>query len=61
MSLLTLIITLAVIGFVVWLVLQIPMPEVIRSIIVGVVAFFVILYLLQSFGALGSIGNLRLR
>ena len=46
----TLIVTLAFFGFIVWLVTQIPMPPVFKTGIYGVAAFCVILYLLRAFG-----------
>jgi len=42
--------TLAVVGFVVWLVLQVPMPPLFKNIILGVVALFGVLWLLQLVG-----------
>lgn len=52
-----LILTLAILGFVVWICLQIPMPQLFRTIILGVVGFAVIIWLLQSFGLIhGRLG-----
>lgn len=59
MSLISLIIVLALAGFVCWLIQQIPMPQPFPKIIVGVVCLFVVLWILQSFGLVGT--NLRLR
>ncbi len=61
MSLLTLIIVLAVAGFLSWLVLQIPMPAPFRNIIIGVVCLFLVLWVLQQFGVNTGFGNLTLK
>ena len=48
---LTLILYLALVGFVVWLIVRyIPMPEVIRNVILAVVVVCMILYLLSALG-----------
>ena len=59
MSLLTLVILLALVGFVCWLIMQIPMPAPFQRIMLGVICLFLVLWLLQQFGLIG--GNLRLR
>lgn len=61
MSLIALIVLLVVVGFIVWLVLQVPMPQAFQNIIIGIVVLFLVLYLLQSFGLIGSVGSLRLK
>lgn len=45
-----LILVLAFLGFLSWLVLQIPMPDVVRKIIVGVLIFAFVIYALNSLG-----------
>lgn len=46
-----LILTLAVIGFVTWLIVTyIPMPDLFKKLIVVVVVILVVLYLLRMFG-----------
>lgn len=46
-----LILTLAIIGFIVWLIVTyIPMPQVMKTAICVIVAICVIIYLLQVFG-----------
>ena len=55
-----LILTLAIAGFVVWIVLQIPMPDIFRKIIIGVVAFALVIWVLQSFGLVSGFRTLRL-
>lgn len=60
MNIVELILTLAIAGFCVWIVLQIPMPQIFRSIIIGVVSFALVIWLLQSFGLISG-HMLRLR
>lgn len=60
MGILELVLTLAVVGFVVFLILQIPMPQIFRTIIVSVVALVAILWVLQAFGLIHST-NFKLR
>lgn len=55
------ILMLAIVGFCVWLVLQIPMPDVFRKIIIGVVAVFLILWVLQQLGVSTGFPRLRLK
>lgn len=50
MSLLSLVLFLALIGFITWLILQIPMAPVFHNVIIAVVAVFIILWILQQFG-----------
>lgn len=49
MGLIELILAIALVGFIVWIVLQIPMPAPFRNLIVGIVVFAVIIWLLQGF------------
>jgi VIT1/CCC1 family predicted Fe2+/Mn2+ transporter len=61
MSLLSLLLTLAVLGVVLWLLTAvIPMDATIRKIIVAVVAVLAVCYVLQAFGVLGPL-PVRLR
>ena len=61
MSLISLIVTLVVIGVLLWLVnTYIPMQGTIKSILNAVVVIVVVLWLLQGFGLLGDIGGLRI-
>lgn len=58
--LISLIITLIVVGVLLWLINNyIPMDSKIKSILNVVVVILVILWLLQSFGLLGSLGGVR--
>ena len=61
MSILSLIIALALCGFVVWLILQIPMPEQFRKIIIGVVCVALVIWLLQQLGIITGIPTIRLK
>ena len=61
MSILSLLITIALVGFVVWLILQIPMPDAFRNVILGIVVLVLVLYVLQVFGIHTGMPMLRLR
>ena len=61
MSLISLILVLAFVGFLAWLVLQIEMPAVVQKIIIGVVVIFLVLYVLQQFGVATPVPALKLR
>ncbi len=60
MSLINVVIILIVVGVLLWLVNNyIPMDSKIRSILNAVVIIVVVLWLLQAFGILGSLGGVR--
>ncbi len=60
MSLLSLIVTLIVVGVLLWLVnTYIPMDGKIKNILNVVVVIAVVLWLLQAFGLLGSLGAIH--
>jgi hypothetical protein len=60
MSLLTIIVTIVVVGVLLWAINTfIPMDGKIRTILNAVVVILLILWLLQAFGILGSLGNVR--
>lgn len=62
MNLLTIVITLIIVGILLWLEEKyIPMAQPIKTIIRIVVIIVVVLWLLQGFGILGSIGNIRIK
>lgn len=62
MSLIGLILVLVVVGVLLWLLNNyIPMDAKIRSIINIVVVVVVAIWVLQSFGLLGSLHNIRIR
>jgi hypothetical protein len=62
MSLVGLVITLVVVGVLLWLLNNyVPMDGKIKSILNVVVVIVVVIWLLQAFGLLGSLQNIRLR
>lgn len=62
MSLIGLLLTLMVVGILLWLLNNyVPMDGKIKSIINGVVVIVVVVWLLQSFGVMGSLQNIRIR
>lgn len=62
MSLIGLLMTLVVVGVLLWLLNNyVPMDGKIKSIINGVVVIVVVVWLLQSFGVMGSLENIRIR
>ncbi len=62
MDLQQVVIVLIVVGVLLWLVNNyIPMDGKIKSILNGVVVVVVIIWLLQAFGLLGSLNNIRIR
>jgi len=61
MSILTIIIAIAVVGFIAWLLTQIPMPQPFRSLIIGIMIFLVVIWLLQQLGVMPSISALRIK
>ena len=62
MSLIGLILTLVVVGVLLWLLNNyVPMDSKIKSIINAVVVIVVVIWLLQAFGVLGSLRHVRIR
>lgn len=62
MSLISLVVTLVVVGVLLWLLNNyVPMDAKIRSIINVVVVIVVVVWLLQGVGLLGSLQNIRIR
>lgn len=62
MSLISLIITIVVVGLILWVINSfIPMESRIKSILNVVVIIVIVLWLLQSFGIIGSLGGVRIR
>ena len=62
MSLIGLVITLVVVGVLLWLLNNyVPMDPKIKTILNVVVVIVVVLWLLQALGILGSLQNIRLR
>jgi hypothetical protein len=61
MSLISLVVTLIVVGVLLWLVnTYIPMDGKIKSILNVVVVIAVVIWLLQGFGILGSLGSIHI-
>jgi uncharacterized membrane protein len=62
MSLIGLVITLVVVGVLLWLLnTYVPMDAKIRNIINILVVIVVVIWLLQALGVLGSLQNIRIR
>jgi hypothetical protein len=62
MSLIGLVITLVVVGVLLWLVnTYVPMDAKIKSIVNVVVVIAVVIWVLQAFGVLGALQNIRIR
>lgn len=61
MSILSLILGIALCGFIVWLCLQIPMPSQFKNIIVAVVGVVLILWVLQQLGVSTGLPAIRLK
>jgi hypothetical protein len=60
MSLITIVVVLIVVGVLLWLInAYIPMQPTIKSILNAVVIIVVVIWLLQAFGVLGEVGNIR--
>jgi len=61
MSLISLLVTLAIVGFLIWLILRIPMPAQLQQVIIAVAIVFVVLWVLQQFGVITGFSQLRLK
>ena len=62
MSLISIIVTLVVVGVILWLVnTYIPMDAKIKQILNIIVIIVIAIWLLQTFGILGSVDNVRIR
>jgi hypothetical protein len=62
MSLVGVVLTLVVVGVLLWLLNNyVPMDSKIKSIVNVVVVIVVVVWLLQAFGVLGSLQNIRIR
>jgi hypothetical protein len=58
MSILTILLSLALFGFILWLITSfIPMPDPIKRIIIAIAVLFLILWLLEGMGALGPLSR----
>jgi hypothetical protein len=62
MTLIGLVITLLIVGLLLWLInTYVPMQPTIKNILNIVVIIFVIIWLIQALGLLGPLGNIRVR
>ncbi len=61
MSLIMIILTLAFVGFLVWLILQIPMPQLAKNIILGFVCFVMVVWILQVLGVHTGLPRISLK
>lgn len=61
MAILPMILAIALCGFIVWIILQIPMPEQFRKVIIAVACVVLILYILQAFGVNVGLSTLRIK
>ena len=59
MSILTIIITLVVVGFVLWLINYIPMQPMIKKIVNFIVVIFVLVWLFKIFGLWAYLTNIK--
>lgn len=51
---------LAIVGFICWLILQIPMPQIFKNVILGVICIVVVLWALQVLGVSTGFPRIRL-
>lgn len=61
MGLLEMIITIALMGLIVWAVTQIPMPEPFKRAIYAISILVLVVYVLQAFGVMPSFKELRIK
>lgn len=61
MSLISLVVVLIVVGLILYLLNTLPIDGTMKTIIHAVVIVFVVIWLLQSIGVIGSIGNIGIR
>jgi hypothetical protein len=62
MSLIGLVLTLVIVGVVLWLINNyVPMDSKIKTIVNVVVVIVVVIWLLQAFGVVGSLRDIRIR
>lgn len=56
-----LLIVLCIFGFVAWMLLQIPMPQPFKNIVLGILCLVAVLVVLQAIGVDTGFGSVRLR
>jgi hypothetical protein len=59
MSILTVLITLVIVGFALWLINRIPMQRTIKTILNSIVVIIVVIWLFKIFGLWAYLSNLR--
>jgi hypothetical protein len=60
MSIITILITLVVVGFVLWLINYIPMQPIIKKIVNVIVVIFVLIWLFKIFGLWAYLSNIKI-
>ena len=60
MSIITILITLVVAGFVLWLINKIPMQQTIRKIVNVIAVIFIVVWLFKMFGLWAYLSNIRI-
>jgi len=61
MSVISFLLVIAIVGFLVWLILQIPMPAPFKNIIIGIVCLVLVIWVLQQFGIATGLPSIRLK
>lgn len=61
MSLISIVITLALAGFICWALLQIPMLIPFKNLIIGIIAFILVVWFLQNLGIETGLPKMRLK
>lgn len=61
MSLISLLVGLVIVGFLCWLVLQVPMPPPFKNVILGIIVLFLVLWVLQALGVDTGLPKLSLK
>lgn len=59
MNLIHLLLVIAFVGFICWIILQIPMPGIFRNVILGLLGFAVVIWALQILGVSTGFTALR--
>ena len=58
----TLLLTIAVVGFIVWAITTlVPMPSPFKQVLIGLACLIVLVLVLQAFGVVGGFGSLKVR
>lgn len=54
-----LIVMIAFVGFLTWVILQIPMPQPVKNLIIGLVIFVIVVVVLRQLGLVGNFRGFR--